>query len=257
MAGHESETCKRAWVRCQLRFHPLSLTLGHTLHQSPLKMTTFKSSSLHHLVTTVVRVGDVSYLISGECYTSITSDIADDEDLQITASTPVTVINIQNTHAVDSSWLEGKIKSFLTTDDVFNEGFLGRVLLKGSSSSQRPTLSDGAKAVLAKCGATASFIESESNIPSGPLMILASKPLRLCQVFRLYPDPQLAFMYGTVPSEDRQRYGNHHSMMQKITCPGCQTNKFFGKLSSHRSRSDTSTFTSIFRPPLSLPTTQR
>ena len=175
-------------------------------------MTTFKSSpSLHHPVTTsVVRVGDISYLISGECYTSFTS-IADDEDFQLTASTPVTVINMQNEHAIDSSWLEGKIRSFLNTDDVFNEGFLSRVLLKGSSSSQRPTLSDGAKAVVAKWGATANFIESESNIPSGPHMILVSKPLRLCQVFRLYPDPQLAFMYGTVPSEDRQRYGNRHS----------------------------------------------
>ena len=81
-------------------FHPLSLFLGHTLHKFPLKMTRFKSSSLHHPVTTVVRVGDVSYLVSGE-YTSITSDIADDEDLQITASTPVTVIDMQNTHAVD------------------------------------------------------------------------------------------------------------------------------------------------------------
>lgn len=146
----------RAWVRYQLRSHPLSLTLGPTLHKSPLKMTTFKSSSsLHHPVTTVVRVGDVSYLISGECYTSITSPTADDEDLQLTASTPVIVINMQNAHAVDSSWLEGRIKSFRTTDDVFNEGFLSRVLLKGSSSSQRPTLSDGAKAVLAKWGPTA------------------------------------------------------------------------------------------------------
>ena len=159
------------------------------------------------------------------------------------------IINMQNAHAVDSSWLEGKIKSFRITDDVFNEGFLSRVLFKGSSSSQRSTLSDGAKAVLAKWGATANFIESESYIASGPRIILASKPLRLCQVFRLYPDPQLAFMYGTVLSEDRQRYGNRYSIMQKTKCMGCQTNKFFGKLSSHRSRSDTSTFTSILRPP--------
>ncbi|KAK0511039.1 hypothetical protein JMJ35_006591 [Cladonia borealis] len=171
-------------------------------------MTIFKSSpNLHHPVTiTVVRVGDVSYLVSGECYTSFTSSIADDDDLQITASTPVTVINLQNERTIDSSWLEGKIKSFLTMGDVFNEDFLSRVLLKGSSSSQRPSLSDDAKAVLAKWGATGDFIESESNIRSGPHMILASKTLRLCQVFRLYPDPQLAFMYGTVPSEDRQSY---------------------------------------------------
>lgn len=177
------------------------------------KTTIFKSSpSLHHPVTTtVVQVGEVSYLVSAECYTSFTSSIADDEDLQFTASTPVTVINMKNKRTIDSSWLEGKIRSFLTTDDVFNEGFLSRVLLKGSSSSQRPSLSDDAKAVLAKWGATADFIESESNIPSGPHMILASNTLRLCQVFRLYPDPQLAFMYGTVPSEDRQRYGNRHS----------------------------------------------
>lgn len=171
-------------------------------------MTTFKSSpSLHHPVTTaVVRVGDVSYLISGECHTSFTSSVADN-GLQLTAATPVTVINMQNEHAIDSHWLEGKIESFLATDDVFNEGFLDRVLLKGFSRSQRPTLSDCAKATLAKWGATANFIESESNIPSGPHVILASKTLRLCRVFRLYPDPQLAFMYGTVPSEDRQRYG--------------------------------------------------
>ena len=168
--------------------------------------------SLHHPVTTtVVQVGDVSYLVSAECYTSFTSSIADDADLQITASTPVTVINMKNERTIDSSWLEEKIRSFLTTDDVFNEGFLSRVLLKGSSSSQRPSLSDNAKAVLAKWGASADFIESESNIPSGPHMMLASNTLRLCQVFRLYPDPQLAFMYGTVPSEDRQRYGNRHS----------------------------------------------
>ena len=182
-------------------------------------MTISKSSpSLHHPVTTtVVRVGDVSYLVSGECYTSFTSSIANDEDLRITASTPVTVINMQNDRTIDSSWLEEMIKSFLATDDVFNPGFLSRVLLKGSSSSQRPSLSDDAKAVLAKWGATADFIESESNIPSGPHMILASKILQLCQVFRLYPDPQLAFMYGTIPSEDRQRYGKSHSYCKSQT----------------------------------------
>ena len=226
--------------------------------RTPPKMTISKSlSSLHHPVTTtVVRVGDVSYLVSGQCYTSFTSSITDDEDLQFTASTPVTVINLQNERTVDSSWLEGKIKIFLTTDDVFNEGFLSRVLLKGSSSSQRPSLSDDAKAVLAKWGATANFIESENNIPSGPHMILASKTLRLCQVFRLYPDPQLAFMYGTVPSEDRQRYENRHSMMQKTNVMTFQTDKISWKLSSHKSRSDTSTFTSILRLPLGIPTIQ-
>ena len=185
----------------------------HVLNQNFSKMTKSKSSpSLHHPVTTtVVRVHDVSYLVSGECYTSFTSSIADDEDLRITASTPVTVINMQNERVIDSSWLEEKIKLFLATDDVLNPGFLSRVLLKGYSSSQRPSLSDDAKAVLAQEGATAHFIESESNIPSGPHMLLASKSLQLCQVFRLYPDPQLAFMYGTVPSEDRQRYGKRHS----------------------------------------------
>ena len=184
----------------------------HIHNQTSGKMTISKSSpSSHHPVTTtIVRVGDVSYLVFGECYTSFTSSIADDEDLRITASTPVTVINMQNERTIDSSCLEEKIKSFLATD-VFNLGFLSRVLLKGCSRSQCPLLSDDAKAVLAKWGSTADFIESESKIPSGPHMVLVPKILQLCQVFRLYPDPQLAFMYGTVPSEDRQRYGKRHS----------------------------------------------
>ena len=46
-------------------------------------------------------------------------------------------------------------------------------------------------------------------------------------------------------------------MMQKINPMELLTNKIFGKLSSHKSRSDTSTFSSILRLPLGLSTTER
>lgn len=123
--------------------------------------------------------------------------------------------DFENEQIIHFTWLEEKIQPFLEADDVFRGGFFTRVILKTCDIKLRPPLTDGAKAVLAQWGSTAQFIQSGTKIPSGPY---APKKTRLFQVFRLYPDPQLAFMCGIVPIVDKHQYKRLAPSKRAITC---------------------------------------
>ena len=117
------------------------------------------------MFTTMIRVGD-------EGCTSFTSSIADKDELHNTASTPVTIMNMQNEQVINSLRLEEKVQEFLVSLKQTTVSIrIDRRIPKKYDTKLRPSTNDDAKVVLARCGSTAQFIENESNIPSEPCVI--------------------------------------------------------------------------------------
>ena len=170
-------------------------------------VTQMASSGLS--TTSIVHVSDISYLISQECCGVLRLDPPLGYD-QRPNFLPVTVINLEDgQHTVTGTWLQGVITGFLDTDDVVHETYIKTLLLKGPGESI--TLTEDVEGVLSQWGSTLHFMLCSDNFPSGPYAIDPFQ--RLHPVFRLYPDPQLAFMCGTIPSTDQKGFRSTHMDM--------------------------------------------
>ena len=147
----------------------------------------------------VVDVAGSSFVIAGSCWSSFSVTATSNTDSELPPSTPVTVIETKGVAKISSAWLQKTVKGFLDRDDVFNVGFMPHVLFETHSAEEEPSMADDMQPLLHSWGTTVHFLQSKKFIPSGPYVFF---PSRICQVFRLFPDPQSAFMHGLVQTGD-------------------------------------------------------
>jgi hypothetical protein len=110
----------------------------------------------------------------------------------------VTVLNVDDGQIPDSTWLAAKKSQMLHDDDVFNEEFFKHIILSRASrlshgASRKENLEDGSNT-------TIHSVSTGVPLKNGPYFAIGSG---LFQVFKLYDDPQDAFMFGVQVDEDQ------------------------------------------------------
>ena len=170
-----------------------------TSFRPPALMSGSLRKSQRPMTPLVVDVAGSSFVIAGKCWSSFSVTASSGTDNELPPSTPVTVIETKGVTKLSSTWLQETVKGFLDRDDVFNEGFMPHLLFKTPSAEEVPSMADDMQPLLRFWGSTAHVLQSKDSIPSGPYVFF---PSRICQVFRLFPDPQSAFMHGLVQTGD-------------------------------------------------------
>lgn len=95
------------------------------------------------------------------------------------------------------SWILGLLEHWLTTDDVFEPAFLGRLLLARHSAGAQAVLGADAAHVLDVWNSTANFAVCLSgSLPEGPYYLYQGT---LYTVLKIFPDYQEAFVAATMP----------------------------------------------------------
>ncbi len=147
----------------------------------------------------IVDVAGSSFVVAGNCSSIFSVTALSGTDTELPPLTPVTVIETKGMTTISSAWLQKTVKGFLDRDDVFNQGFMPHLLFKTPSAEEEPSMADDMQTLLRSWGSTTHFLQSKDFISSGPYVFL---PSRICQVFRLFPDSQSAFMHGLVQNGD-------------------------------------------------------
>ncbi|EIN03572.1 amidase signature enzyme [Punctularia strigosozonata HHB-11173 SS5] len=128
----------------------------------------------------------------------------------------VTVIDPGNSASFSS--IQSTVSAYSSEDDVFNEAFLSTVFLRSSSSSKLSSslISSVASkfevnnifassSVPSAKGVSSAVLSSQTTIPIGPYVYRIGGPSKSASfwpVYRLYPDPQEAFLYGVTAAAD-------------------------------------------------------
>ncbi|KAL3422289.1 glutamyl-tRNA subunit a [Phlyctema vagabunda] len=116
---------------------------------------------------------------------------------------PVTLIHIAelgdtHQHAISLEDLNQRLKDMMKFDDVLDQVFTKSVIiLLGSHDTLSPRLANSSSSQI-----SISFAKSDVEIPSAPYFLVGHN---IHQAFKLYPDPNVAFICGVVPSEDGTR----------------------------------------------------
>lgn len=110
----------------------------------------------------------------------------------------VTVLHAECESWITKSWIQQKLQSYRSADDVFRDEFLNGVIFTGGTESLQ--VSPEASDHLASLGTVWTEIENDETVdrPS-PGPYLASER-QLWEARRLYDDMQGAFMTGIIPS---------------------------------------------------------
>ncbi|KAG0651346.1 Scytalone deHydratase Arp1 [Hyphodiscus hymeniophilus] len=109
---------------------------------------------------------------------------------------PVTIISIEGLQFITSSWLQTTIDDMLSLDDVFCEDFLSCILFQDVTQAPHPRIIDDGDAFQKLCP---NWHFCTGRLRPGPYIQLESG---MHKVFKLCSDPNGAFVYGVVESED-------------------------------------------------------
>lgn len=110
----------------------------------------------------------------------------------------VTVLHAECESWITKSWIQQKLQSYRSADDVFRDEFLNGVTFTGGTGSLQ--VSPKASEHLASLGTVWTEIENDETVetPSpGPYLVSG---WQLWEARRLYDDMQGAFMTGIIPS---------------------------------------------------------
>jgi hypothetical protein len=142
-------------------------------------------------VEQVCSIGGSRYLIASETIGSIPNDWL---NKKLCFPQPATIIRIDSGQILTSSWLQKIIDEMLAADDVFCKEFLSLVLFQYPLQNGAPKIMDDSWHRLKEGSALCA-----GDLPPGPYLLTSSG---FHKVFKLFPDPCGAFMYGVVESED-------------------------------------------------------
>ena len=157
-------------------------------------------SQLHNMARILFFCKDSKFVTSSRIITTFNaSDAAAEAELGDLPPRPVTVLTVVDGEIPNSTWLKAKKSQMLADDDVFNEEFFKCIIL--SNALQLPTgiprrevrLEDGSKSTIHE-------VSTGVSVRNGPYFAIGSA---LFQVFKLYDDPQDAFMFGVQVDEDQ------------------------------------------------------
>jgi hypothetical protein len=158
------------------------------------------------MLTLITTVGTSSYLIASKpVATWPTPPLAKGDLNERLEQTPLpsTIIDVSGVvDLISSSWLQRTVDEMLARDDVFCVDFLSSIFFLYSTEGTPPALGYDAKVLLKSWGSFAACQRNPGTQippPSGPYFLLNWK---VHQIFKLYPDPYGAFMYGVVQSEE-------------------------------------------------------
>ncbi|KAJ3051571.1 hypothetical protein HK097_007417 [Rhizophlyctis rosea] len=121
---------------------------------------------------------------------------------------PFTVISTADS-VFTSAAFDKIVMDYKSKDDVFSDGFLGAVYIK-YTGTKKPTIATGALTAIIKKYGSKTFLTSTNyklsssskfskDLPIGPYF-LSLFTGEIHQAYRLYPDEQQAFLYGTIPT---------------------------------------------------------
>jgi len=156
-------------------------------------------SQWHDMARIFFSCGESKFVTSSKCITTFTGSCPSAKaELGDLPPRPVTVLNVGDREIPNSTWLKANKSQMLADDDVFNEDFFKCILL--SNTQQLPTgiqdseirFEDGPEPTL-------HAVSTGVHMRNGPYFAVGSA---LFQVYKLYDDPQDAFMFGVQVDED-------------------------------------------------------
>lgn len=150
----------------------------------------------------ILEVGESKILVSSRCFQFSTDDSSLHDELSNALAIPVTVLDVQGIKTIDSNWLKSNFEVMLATDDVINEGFTSRILLRTAVDYGKVQLAQDVLPFLASRGRTLQVISTDVEILPGPYVLRSSS---IHEVYRLCPDPNGAFMCGMIRSDVSER----------------------------------------------------
>ncbi|CZT49928.1 related to D-mandelate dehydrogenase [Rhynchosporium secalis] len=126
------------------------------------------------------------------------NDAQEEAKLEKLPPRPVTVLNVLDRDIPNTSWLLAKRAHMLAEDDVFTAEFFSCVLL--SNAVHLPAAVAGSEVLLGDWSSSSIYAGS-TRVPlrDGPYSAIGSA---LYKAYRLYADPQDAFMFGVRDDED-------------------------------------------------------
>ena len=157
------------------------------------------------MCSSIVKVGNRPFLISSNSF-SINLARYGDQSPQLgqnAVARPATVLSVDCDEVIDSRWLNQRIKEMLAEDDVFNHGFYrdcsSGIIFQVTPPQASLSLTEDAEQLIDSWGAWFFCMSDENQLPDGPYFLSNST---LFEALRIYPDPQQAFMYGILYSDD-------------------------------------------------------
>lgn len=108
-----------------------------------------------------------------------------------------TVIRVDGVQIITPDWLQKTIDDMLASDDVLCKNFLSHIIFFSVTQYPMPEIVDENGAFKELWPRWGFF---SGDIRPGPYFLVNST---IHQAFKLYPDPNGAFMYGVIRSEDR------------------------------------------------------
>jgi hypothetical protein len=158
----------------------------------------------NQMLLRIVEVDDRPFLISPKSFSIKLARYGDQSPdlIQNAVARPATVLSVDSDYVIDSRWLNQRIEDMLAKDDVFNHGFYrgcsSGVLFQVTRPLAGLSLTEDAEQLLDSWGALSYCMSDENKLPDGPYFLANST---LFEALRIYPDPQQAFMYGTLYSD--------------------------------------------------------
>ncbi|QYT05271.1 Amidase domain-containing protein [Trichoderma simmonsii] len=174
------------------------------------------------IVSTVVRVGDISYYLHPLNHSGFHLDIPTfDRDTTAEACTILTI----DCHFPNAAELKTILDDFRTKDDVWSRDFIGTIIVQTTDIDLKLTEND--KDILRSLGANDIHLfyngAAEVQLPQGPYFL---HHRQLYQAYRLYPDTADAFMVATVPDDgdgfrslDASAYGEQFPSALTVAVP--------------------------------------
>ncbi|KAH8129887.1 amidase signature domain-containing protein [Trichoderma asperelloides] len=174
------------------------------------------------VVSTVIRVGDVSYYMHPLTPSNSQLDIPTfDRDMVAEACTILTI----DGQFPNASELQATLDDFSTKDDVWSRDFIGTMIVQTTEIDRKLTGND--KDMLRSLGASDVRLfyngAAEAQLPQGPYFLHYGQ---LYQAYRLYPDTADAFIVATVPDDsdsfrslDASAYGEQYPSVLTVAVP--------------------------------------
>lgn len=106
--------------------------------------------------------------------------------------TPITLLHVQSPQELTVKWVDAQLAALQSLDDVISTDFLSTIVFHTVSGEPLPPFVPPQSQVTYR---SATF---DSQLHSGPYLWMGKEIYR---VYKLYPDPYGAFMYGVVPTE--------------------------------------------------------
>ncbi|KAM0467068.1 hypothetical protein ACHAPV_000582 [Trichoderma viride] len=182
----------------------------------------YRQAMAGKVVTTVVRVGDISYYMHPLALSNSQRDLLEfDRDTVAEACTMLTIDGQFPT----TSELQAILEDFKTKDDVWSREFIGTIIIQTTEIDRKVT--EDEKDILRSLGASDIRLFPNgvpgAQLPQGPYFLHHGQ---LHQAYRLYPDTADAFIVSTVPDDgdgfrslDASAYGEQFPSALTVAVP--------------------------------------